>query len=409
MNKIDKSIINNINKVNVLRTLWCEKAIFKAEIARLTNLSLPTVMKIVDEFEKKDLINVTGKGVSSGGKPPMMLELNKHAYYVIGVDINEYRIEIILMNLLFEVEDRRIQDNRSTDTADSILKRVVKEINNIILNNVEISNKIIGIGVGVPGLVDSENGEVIYSSELEWKQINIKDYIQSLFDIQVIVDDSTRAIAVEERMFGLGKNVENFLCVNVGIGIGAALVLNGEVYYGSSQSVGQLGHMPVELYGKKCECGNEGCLELYASTKAIEEEGKYAVIKKMSSQISDLVYGDYSKVDINIIYEAARNRDEIAISILDKAAEYLAMSISGLINIFAPMLVIIEGKAFRCNKIFRDMVKEKLEKRKMKYLVTNADIVIKHDKNCMGAIGAATFVLENFINCGAEVEKTLNV
>lgn len=409
MKKVDKNIINSINKVNVLKTLWGGEAIFKAEIARLTNLSLPTVMKIVDEFQKKDLINITGKGVSSGGKPPMMLELNKHAYYVIGVDINEYRIEVVLMNLLFEVEDRRIQDNRSTDTADSILKRIVKEINNIISNNKKIANKVIGIGIGLPGLIDSEKGEVVYSSELEWRQVEVKSYIKNLFDIEVIVDESTRAIAVEERMFGLGKDIGNFLCINVGIGIGVGLVLNDNVYYGASQYSGQLGHMPVEVNGKKCECGNVGCLELYASTRAIEEQGKEVVIKKINSQISDLVYGYYEKVDINIIYEAARNRDEIAISILEKAADYLTMAISGIINIFDPKLVIIEGKGFKGNEIFGEMVKVKLEKRKMNYLGREVDIVVKKDVNCMGAIGAASFVVENFINCGAEVEKTLNL
>ena len=156
------------NKINILRILWENECIFRAEIARTTGLSQPTVMKIVDEFKERGLITISGKGVSSGGKPPLMLELNRNAYYIIGVDINEYRMEIVLTDLGLNIVDTRIQDNREVDTSDSILKRLADEIEALINTNPDKKDKILGIGVGIPGIIDAKGGIVIYSADLDW-------------------------------------------------------------------------------------------------------------------------------------------------------------------------------------------------------------------------------------------------
>ena len=164
MQRVDKTVVNMANKVNILRILWGNQHIFRAEIARITGLSQPTVMKIVDEFMERGLVTISGKGVSSGGKPPLMLEFKWDAYYLIGVDINEYRIEIVLMDLGFGVVDTRIQDNREVDTSDTILKRLASEITALLADHPDKEGKILGIGVGVPGIVDAGRGIVVNST-----------------------------------------------------------------------------------------------------------------------------------------------------------------------------------------------------------------------------------------------------
>ena len=152
MQKGDNSLINFTNKVNVLNLLWKEPSIYRAEIARCTSLSIPTVMKIIDDLSARGLVKEVGKGVSSGGKPPVMLEFSKSAYYIIGVDINESWTEVVLVNLLLEIEEKRIQDIRVTDTVDSVTQRVIKEINTILEHNSDKEGRILGIGMGIPGL-----------------------------------------------------------------------------------------------------------------------------------------------------------------------------------------------------------------------------------------------------------------
>ena len=155
MTKVDKSIVNMANKVSVLRILWENEMAFRAENAIITGLSQQTVLKIVDEFIEKGLVNISGKGVSSGGKPPLMMEFKRDAYYIIGVDINQYRMEIVMMDLGFEIVDKRIQDNREVYNAESILRRLASEIASVIHEHPDKKDKILGIGVGIPGIVDA--------------------------------------------------------------------------------------------------------------------------------------------------------------------------------------------------------------------------------------------------------------
>lgn len=409
MEKVDRSVVNMANKVNVLRILWENKCIFRAEIARMTGLSQPTVLKIVDEFMERGLVNISGKGISSGGKPPLMLEFRWDAYYIIGVDINEYRIEIILMDLSFDIIDKRIQDNREVDTADTILKRLADEIKELIGEHPNEESRILGIGVGIPGIVDAQKGILIYSTELGWKNVNLKEYLKQYFDGQITIDDSTRAFAIEEKIFGKGKDIKNFLCLNLTSGIGSALVLDGNLYYGSSGSSGQLGHVAVEREGPLCSCGNYGCLEHYASGRAIEEAARRVVENHWESQIADLVYGDAGKVDLNIVFEAAMGGDRTALGILEKASDYLAMAVSGVVNLTDPEMIICEGKISRECPIFMEMFKTALRRRGMKYVGREVEIVVSNTENYMGSFGSASFILEQFIKSGGEAERFVRV
>lgn len=409
MTKVDKSIVNMANKVSVLRILWENEMAFRAEIARMTGLSQPTVLKIVDEFIEKGLVNISGKGVSSGGKPPLMMEFKWDAYYIIGVDINEYRMEIVMMDLGFEIVDKRIQDNREVDNAESILRRLASEIASVIHEHPDKKDKILGIGVGIPGIVDARKGIVIYSSELNWKNVCVKDYLKKYFDGKITIDDSTRALALEEKIFGQGKKVKNFLCLHLGSGIGSAMVMNGQLYYGSLGSSGQLGHMAVERKGSCCSCGSFGCLELYASGKAMEKRACEIVEKHLESQITDLVYGEIERVDLNIIFEAAMGGDHLALEILEDAADYLAMAVAGVINLMDPELIICEGKISRDSPIFMKMFKRALRHRRMKYIGRAVDVVTTDTKNYMGSFGSAAFIIEHFIQSGGEAEKLLEI
>jgi len=409
MQRVDKSIVNMANKVSILRILWENKCVFRAEIARMTGLSQPTVLKIVDEFIERGLVKISGKGVSSGGKPPLMLEFKWDAYYIIGVDINEYRIEIALMDLSFNVLDKRIQDNREMDTADTILKRLADEMTALIAGHPDKKDQILGIGVGIPGIVDAQKGVVIYSRELNWENVFLKEYLKQYFDGEITIDDSTRALALEEKIFGKGKGVPNFLCLHLASGIGSAMVMDGKLYYGSLGSSGQLGHVSVERKGARCSCGSYGCLELYASGRAIEEKARQVVAAHRESQITDLVYNNIDKVDLNIVFEAAMGGDEIALAILEEAADYLAMAVASLINLTDPELIICEGKISRDSAIFMDMFRQALRRRRMKYIGRDVEIVTSDTKNYMSSCGSAAFIVERFIQSGGEAERFIRV
>ena len=409
MQRVDKNVVNMANKINILRILWENECIFRAEIARTTGLSQPTVMKIVDEFKERGLITISGKGVSSGGKPPLMLELNRNAYYIIGVDINEYRMEIVLTDLGLNIVDTRIQDNREVDTSDSILKRLADEIEALINVNPDKKDKILGIGVGIPGIIDAKGGIVIYSADLDWQDVNVKSYLRKRFDGQIIIEDSTRALALEEKILGSGKGIKNFLCLSLASEVGSALVMNGDLCYGGSNASGQIGHMAVEREGLSCSCGNYGCLNLYASGRAIELEAKKVVEAHEESLLTDLVYGNADRVDLNVVFEAALGDDRIALDILEKAADYLAMAVSGVISLTDPELIICGGKISKECEIFMQMFQMFLHKRRMRYVGKRVEVVILDSEEYMAAFGSTSFIVEQFLQNGGEHMELLRL
>lgn len=407
MQKGDNSLINSTNKKNVLNMLWQKAPTSKTEIAGFTSLSGPTVMKIINELTAKGLVNEIGKGVSSGGKKPTIIEPNKDAYYMIGVDINEYWTEVVLVNLLLGIEEKRIQDIRTTDTQDSILQRVIREIYVILDQHPDKRERIMGIGIGIPGLIDAKRGIVIHSLEMNWHNVNVKDIFKEYFDGEIIVEEASRAMAVAERRIGIARDADNFLYVNIGHSIGSAIVTNGRLYYGSNKSSGRLGHMVVEKDGIPCDCGNYGCLEQYASGNAIERIAKEHLLLDSNSQIFDLVFGYIDKVDTHIVFEAAKNGDDLALSILSDAADYLGIVISGVINLIDPLLIIFGGKVCRTGEVYMRLFQEMLEKRHVKLAKGRIHIADSKIDNNIASIGAATFIFERFIERGGEYEKLL--
>lgn len=396
------SNVNLNNKISILKLLCNQETVFRAEMARETNLSLPTVQRIIDDLLSKNVVQIQEVGVSSGGRPPLMLKLNKDIYHIVSVDIDEYRTKVLLTDLKLNIIDQLIVDNIQTDTAQSILVRAVNMVKTVLTKNKEDIRTIAGIGICIPGLVDAKNGYVIYSNELNWSGINAIYFFKEEFDCLIIVEESSRAFARYEKLFGAGLRYDNYMCLSLGDGISSSLVIKGKAIYGASEVAGQLGHMAVEREGRRCSCGNYGCLDLYASGNAIEKKAKEIVRNNEDSLITDLAYGDANKVDLFVVFEAAKSGDRCALDILELAAEYLGMAVTGMINLVDPQAIICGGK-MSDSQLFMDMFKEVLKKRHMSMLGRKVEIIQVKDLGNYKAIGAAGFILNFFIKNGGEM------
>lgn len=407
MKKGDNNLINSTNRTNVINVLWREKEITKAQIAENTDLSVPTVMKIINDLADKQLIRELGKGTSSGGKRPVILELNKDAYYIIGVDVNEYWIETVLVNLRLEIVEKRIQDIRTVDNEKTIIQRVIKEICAVLNCHVGKGEQVIGIGMGIPGLIDPKTGTVIHSTALGWDRVNVKKALREFFDGEIVVEEATRAMAAAEKRVGLAKEVNNFLYIHIGSEIGSAMIVDGRLYYGNHKSSGRLGHIPVEREGVMCECGNRGCLEQYASGNALGRIAQEKLLYGMGSQMYDLVFGDIKKVDVYTVFEAATNGDDLALKILGEAADYLGMAVTGVMNMLDPELIILDGKICRTGKIYMELFQKSLRRRNQRYTDYKVRVADFKAADNRTSVGAATFLLEDLITRGGVVEKLL--
>lgn len=411
--RIDKSVISTLNKSNVLNIIRNNSPIFKAEISRLSNLSIPTVMKITEELMSKNLIIETGKGVSSGGKPPQMLEFNSKAYQIVGVDINEYRIDTVLMNLDATIVEHQTRDIGGRDTGRAVTNGINESVSRVMESAVGSGGTVLGIGIGVAGIVDSKNGVVAYSPTFNWKDLDLLSLVQKNFSLPVMLDNDTRAMAMGEKLIGIGRDSENFVYIDFGVGIGSAMVIDGKLYYGSNQASGMLGHMAVEKDGPVCQCGNIGCLDLYASPKMIGERARDR-IRNLShgetSQVLDLVYGDIDKIDVYTVLEAAENGDKLAIEMVKEATGYLGLAVTNLMNIVDPELIVLNGKIVRGSNVFYRYFRKEVERRQTRLIGRQVDMKFSSMGKHIGAIGAGSFILNAFIESGGEpVQPSLKI
>src|SRR6185437_6632339 len=181
----------------------------------------------------------------------------------------------------------------------------------------------------------------------EWKNVPLRRLFQEEFKIPCLLEDTVRTAATAEKYFGLGKDLNDFLYIDVGMGIGAGIFIDGKLYRGAGGSAGEFGHITVDENGPLCSCGNNGCLETVASCAAIIQGVRTAMEQGIDSKIRDLSGGDMDKVSIEIIAQAAAENDSLAFRVLQKAASYIAIGLADLVNLLNPRVMIFGGALFR--------------------------------------------------------------
>lgn len=395
--KIDKSVINHFNKQTVINIIRSNDTIFNAEIARLAGLSLPTVMKITDEFIAKNLVIEIGKGESTGGKPPQLIKFNPVSHYIVGVDVGTTNIHSILMDLSANIKYEYTIPSKAEEPSAEIINRIILAIENTITKSGIEKDKILGIGVGMPGLLDRHNGIVLYSPDFKWENVDLVTPIKEEFNMPVLVNNVAKSTALGEKWFGLGRVDDNFITINLGYGIGGAIVINGELYSGGSDSAGEIGHMTVERNGPLCNCGNYGCLEALASADAMVKKARVFIEKGQPSMILQMANGDINSIEAKTIFDAAKQNDALALEIINEATEYIGMAVASMINYVDPSLIILHGGVSQAGDILINKINKVIARRRMKFAGRNAKIVTTIFGEKASAIGAAALIFERFI------------
>ncbi|SKA93189.1 transcriptional regulator, MarR family [Caloramator quimbayensis] len=391
----DKAFIREINKSTILKVIREKGPISRADIAKLTGLNPATVTNNVNILLEADIITETGIGDSSGGRKPILLELNKNAFYAIGVDMGLKRARAALINLCGEIiKSIDMPYGNSIDEKD-VIKRIIELVNALLdVRNID-KNKILGIGIGVHGIVNPVEGISIYAPKFGWKDVAIKDIFEKEFRMPVLIDNDVRVMALGEKWFGNAKSAKDFVFINVGSGIGSAIVINGDIYRGSLYGAGEIGHISIAENGPKCNCGNFGCLEVMASGTALEKRVIHDINLGKESIIPKLAGDDLSKITGEIIYEAAKLNDKLALDALYDVGSCLGYAVSNLINILNPEIIIIGGGVARAGDFVLKPLCDTAHKKSMEHLSQRVRILPSYlNENC-GIIGAATLILND--------------
>ncbi|MDR0731869.1 MAG: ROK family transcriptional regulator [Treponema sp.] len=363
---MDKSQIAQINKYNVIRCLMREGPINRAAIARRLGLSIPTVMFITETLLNSNFIRSIGKGVSSGGKPPEMLEIVPERFFYIGLDIGRTMIRAVAVNAV----SRQVACLREPTNNPLPEKKFVERIAGIILKIAgqlkTENNRILGTGIAMPGLIEKETGAVLFSPDFGWNNIPLQEWLTAKIPFPVLVENANRALALNEVFLMDGENSHTTFAVNLGHGIGAALVIGEDLYSGASGTSGEIGHITASAQGPVCHCGNRGCLEAVASGAAIAAQGKSVLESRGASKIRELAGGDPEKVDAALIFQARELGDKEAARIVNNAAEHIGIGLSMAINVLDPDRLVLCGGLMRNGPFFLEKIKASIETHRMR-------------------------------------------
>ena len=391
-------LMKQLNVSAVLRVIRDNGSLSRAEIAKLTGLTPASVTNITKILIEDKFLIESKIGESSGGRPPIILELNPDARYVIGIGIGVGVIDVVITNLSAKIISKKsmiIGDERYDYNL--VFAGLVNLINEVIeLSNIERKN-ILGAGVALHGIVNAKSGESIHYLYYGWKNINIKKRLEDELQLAIYVDNDVRAMALGESLFGATKDISNFVTLNISNGIGAGIIINNTPYYGVDFSAGEIGHIAVELDGDKCNCGNYGCLETVASNNNITKKA----IKLIKQGVSSSLIKDIDNINnltIEDICNAAKNGDEMSITVLKEAARYIGIAITNLINILNPTAIVVVGEIFENTTYAIDTLSEIVKNRGFKLSSENVRIIRSLLGRDASVIGAATLVIQEIFN-----------
>ncbi len=349
--------MKSLNKSIILNKIRKAGSISRAQIAKETELTPPTVGTIVKELLVQGLIRESQLGVSQGGRKPTMLVLNVQAFHIVGVDVGPSQIRFIISDLSGERRDELREIIRDKVDSENLLDRLKKGIQQLMERHDNL--QFIGIGVAMHGIVDAEQGRAIFAPNLDLRDVPIKERLEAYFAMTVKVENDAKALALGESWFHGEITGRSMVAINVGRGIGAGMVIDGKLYNGEHGIAGEIGHMMIDLRGKKCSCGNHGCLQTIASGPAIAERAEELLAAGNASML--LEHAD--EITAETIHQAAVAGDDLAGAVLHEAGIYLGIALTNLIHTFNPGSVIIGGGVAKAGAYILDPVRETIHSR----------------------------------------------
>lgn len=254
--------------------------------------------------------------------------------------------------------------------------------------------KVTGVGIGAPGPLDFHRGVVLLAPNLGWKDMPLRDRISEALKLPAALDNDANCAALGEWWQGAAKGSDHALAVTIGTGIGGGVILHGKIYHGASDCAGELGHTTIDMDGRRCACGNYGCLEAYTSGPAIALRAAEALQAGYESSLRARVGGELSQITAQTVYDAAAEGDELALEVVRDTASYLGAGIANFLNIFNPQVVVVCGGVTAAGERLFGPMQREVARRAFKPAVDACRIVPGMLSGTAGVIGAAKAYLD---------------
>ena len=375
----NKQMMREVNRSLILNYLRIHGQTSRSKLVKQTGLSAGAVSEITSELLDENYIFEKSSGESSGGRKPINLALNPDFGFVVGIKFMENQVIMAITNMLADVISTKTA-TYETDSPENVINQLSILIKEFINEENRMIEDLIGVGIGMAGIIDVENGVLKYSPIIHWENVPFASLLSQQLSVPVYIDNDVNTFALTELWFGKGIDTDHFLTVTVGRGIGMGIVTNQKIYRGMG-GAGEMGHVVVVPNGNLCECGNHGCLEAYISEPALLKEAQEKGVLSDSDNVEKLA-------------ELAIEGNQQAYQILFHAGELLGWVLSGLTNVFDTEFIIVGGEGLRSGEFFIDGMKDSFDKNVMPSLRGRTKLIIDSLGDSAWARGAAGLVLQ---------------
>lgn len=378
----------------VLRLIWQEHQISRAEIARRTGLSRSTVSEIVAGLLPTGLLAEVGIGESRGGRRPIVLQFQDDALAILGVDLGARHVAVALTDLRGRVLEWEHQGHPVQGDPAGALALMTELSARCVRAWGQRSERLLGAGIAVPSPVDPARPDQL--SELilpAWRGVSVGAALSRRFRIPTLVDNDANLAALAERWWGAGRGVDDFAYIKIATGVGSGHIIGGTIYRGGSGSAGEIGHMAIDPQGPPCVCGLRGCLVTFVGAEALA-----ARAQALAREYPRSALASGRPLTIDALEDAALIGDALALRVVHEAAEHLGIAIAGLLNLMNPSLVILGGGLARLGQVLLEPVRRAVATRTLVISARAAEIVVSGLGARAVAIGAATSMLERALS-----------
>ena len=378
-----------LNEGIVLRGIYDLGPISRAEIARRTHLTRTSVSEIVTGLIDGGLVEEVGRGPSIGGKAPILVQVVADARLVLALDLGEQAFVGALVDLRGAIHHRRSEPVEGRDGAAALaaLRRLVDEL-------VEASpaGRLLGIGVGTPGLIDTDGGTIRWAVNLDWQDLPLGRILNDQTGLPTMIANDSRAAAMGEHLFDLERRSPNLVAIKIGHGVGAGIVLGGELFQGDGFGAGEIGHITVVDDGAECRCGRFGCLETVASSRAILDQAAQAALATPGSPLG-IRRTRSGELTITDVRGAVEDGDEAARRIVVAAGRWLGRAIAALIGTLDIHEIALLGTVTTLGDTWIDAVRDEATRRSFGLLTRDTRIGIGGTPEDVVLLGASALLM----------------
>lgn len=390
MKKATRQQSKSHNSRLVLKTVFEQDFVSRADIARHTDLSRATVSDVVAGLMDDGLVMETGLGPSAGGKPPTLLDVVADARLLICLDLGNSQLRGALVDLRGHIrhEESLPLNERDGETA---LAQVYELIDSLTALT---DRPLLGIGIGTPGLIDVRRGVVRNAVNMDWTDLPLRDLLQERYDLPACVVNDSHAAALAEYTFGTDGHKPNLVVIKIGRGISAGIVLNGQLHHGDGSGAGEIGHSMVQEGGDLCRCGRQGCLETIVSSRAIIRQAQTIAQRNPDSALNRLV-ADPSQITTEIVYQAFSEGEPELAALIQQVGRYLGFALANLVSVLNVQKILIAGTLAIFGEALLQPARDTMRERCLAALGAETQIEPASLGTDIVILGAAALVLSN--------------